>query len=130
MPMTLAKVADFVESLDNVTVGAKWNHKTWMVGEKGFLWERPLSKADLGRLGDRPPPEGDIVAFIVENLDAKDALLAMELPGFFTIQHFNGYPGVLIELRKAKAADVRIAISTAHAVALVAKQPRKRKKKR
>jgi len=57
-----------------------------------------------------PPPAGEIIAVSVENLDAKDALLAMAPPGFFTIPHFNGYPAVLIALRQARTKDVRAAI--------------------
>jgi hypothetical protein len=110
--LTIAQLATFAESLPNVKVGAKWNHKTWMINDRGFLWERPLSKADLGRLGDTPP-EGEIVAITVEDLDAKDALLGMELPGFFTIEHFNNYPAVLVELRLARMADLKPIIEAA-----------------
>ena len=116
MPLSFTDVALIANDLPNVTIGTKWNHKTWMVGDRGFIWERPLSKADLGRLGDAPPPQGDILGVRVENLDAKDALLAMELPGFFTIEHFKNYPGLLIELRKARKKDLRAAILDAHRV--------------
>lgn len=108
--MTLDDAGAYASSLPGVTVGAKWGHRTWIVGTKGFAWQRPFSKADLKRFGDETPPAGDIFAVMVENLDAKDALLAMELPGFFTIPHFNGYAAVLIALREARAADVRAAI--------------------
>jgi len=110
MGMTFEDVDAFVMSLPGVTVGTKWATRTWMVDGKGFAWQRPLRKADLARYGDEPPPAGEILAVSVENLDAKDALLAMELPGFFTIPHFNGYPAVLIALRKARTKDVRAAI--------------------
>jgi hypothetical protein len=110
MGMTFEDVERFVTSLPGVTVGTKWANRTWMVGGKGFAWQRPLRQADLKRYGDETPPAGEILAVSVENLDAKDALLAMELPGFFTIAHFNGYPAVLIALRKARAKDVRAAI--------------------
>jgi hypothetical protein len=108
--LRLAEIASFAEGLPNVKVGAKWNHKTWMINERGFCWERPLGKADIERLGDTPAPQGEILAIAVEDLDAKDALLAMELPGFFTIQHFNNYPAVLVELRLARRRDVKAAI--------------------
>ena len=114
MPFNFAQVDAFARSLPDVTLGTSWGARTWMVGDKGFIWERPLRKTDLARLGDTPPPTGDILGVRTENLDAKDALLAMELPGFFTIQHFNNYPAVLIELRKARAADVRAAIEAAY----------------
>lgn len=110
MAMTFEDVDAFARKLPGVTVGTKWATRTWMVGGKGFAWQRPLRKADLERFGDGTPPAGEILAVSVENLDAKDALLAMGLPGFFTIAHFNGYAAVLIALRQARAKDVRAAI--------------------
>ena len=110
MPMTLEAVNAFAMNLPGVTVGTKWGNRTWMVEGKGFAWQRPLRKADLERFGEETPPAGDILAVSVESLDAKDALLAIAPPGFFTIQHFNGYPAVLIALRVARVKDVRAAI--------------------
>src|SRR5262245_64366415 len=110
MGMTIKAVDAFVMTLPGVAVGAKWGNRTWMVEGKGFAWQRPFSKADLKRFGDETPPQGEILAVCVENLDAKDALLAIAPPGFFTIPHFNGYAAVLIALRQARAKDVRAAI--------------------
>jgi hypothetical protein len=130
--MKLTDVDKFAKGLPGVTVGAKWGNKTYQVGDKGFAWVRPLNKADIKRFGDETPPDGDIFAVRVESLDAKDALLAMGLKGFFTIQHFNNYAAVLIALKQARVTDVKAAIRDAHrmmaADALVA--PRKRKRKR
>ena len=121
--MTFEDVDELAMSLPGVTVGTSWGRRTWMVGGKGFAWQRPFSKADLKRFGDTPPPAGQILAVSVENLDAKDALLAIAPPGFFTIPHFNGYAAVLIELRRARAKDVRAAVQDAYRV-VAAKQPR------
>jgi hypothetical protein len=127
MPWKFADVDAFARALAGVTVGLKWNTRTWIVGDKGFVWERPLRKSDLERLGDATPPSGDILGVRVESLDAKDALLSMSLPGFFTIEHFNNFPALLIELRKARVVDVRAAIVEAHRVmAAKAKPARKR----
>ncbi len=108
--MTLDAAATIASGLAGVVVGTRWGHRTWAVGDRGFAWERPFSKADLKRFGDETPPAGDILAVIVENLDAKEALLEIAPPGFFTIPHFAGYAAVLIELRSARIADVRAAI--------------------
>lgn len=125
--MTFADVDAFAMSLPDVTVATKWRHRTWMVGDRGFAWERPFSKADLKRFGDETPPAGEILAVRVESLDAKDGLLEIGPPGFFTIPHFHGYPGLLIALRKARAGDVRAAIEDAHA-AMAAQAPVRRRK--
>jgi len=112
--MTFDDVDEVATSLPGVTVGARWGNRTWLVDGKGFAWHRPFSKADLKRFGDETPPAGEILAVRVESLDAKDALLAIAPPGFFTIPHFQGYAAVLIALRRARAKDVRAAILDAH----------------
>ena len=127
--MTIDDVEELAASLPGVTIGAKYGNRTWMVGDKGFAWQRPFSKADLKRFGDEKPQSGDILAVCVENLDAKDALLSIELPGFFTIPHFEGYAAVLIELRKARIKDVRAAFMDAFRT-VTAKQPAKKAPKK
>ena len=131
MAFTFDDVDELATSLPDVTVGTSWGNRTWKVNGKGFAWQRPLNKADLKRLGDEKPPAGEILAVRVESLDAKDALLAMGLRGFFTIEHFNGYAAVLIALREARAKDVRAAIRDAHAtmMARTRKAPRKSRRK-
>jgi hypothetical protein len=123
--MTLDEVDAFATSLPDVVVRTKPGKRTWMVGNKGFAWQRPFHKADVKRFGDKTPPAGDILAVTVGNLDAKDALLAIAPRGFFTIPHFNGYPAVLIALDQARARDVRAAVKDAHA-AVAATLHRKR----
>ena len=128
--MQLAQVADIAEGFANVKVAKRWNHKTWVVNDRGFLWERPFSKADLKRFAaaNQTPPHGDIIALTTADLDAKDALLSLELPGFFTIEHFNHFPAVLVELRLARVRDVKAAIRSAYQ-AVVAKPPPKPRRK-
>ena len=126
MPMTIDAVHAAAMKLPDVSVGQKWGTRTWLVNDDGFAWERSFSKADLKRFGDAKPPAEPILAVRTEDLDAKDALLAMELPGFFTIEHFNNYAAVLIELRKARAADVRMALEQAHRAVAAKKRRRKR----
>jgi hypothetical protein len=131
--MTFDDVHAIVTKLPGVTVGTRWGSLTYLVGDKSFAWQRPFSKADLRRFGDETPPAGEILAVRVAGLDAKDALLAMEPRGFFTIPHFNGYAAILIELRRARLKDVRAAILDAYdAVATQppAKPPRPRPRRK
>jgi hypothetical protein len=129
--VTFDDVDAFAIALPGVTVTTKWGHRTWVAHGKGFAWQRPFSKADLKRFGDQPAPTGEILAVRVEDLDAKDALLSIAPPGFFTITHFDGYPGVLVALGEARAKDVRAAIRDAHrsvtAVPTDAKRSRRRR---
>ena len=112
--MTIDDVAAFMKTLPDVTVNERYGNRTWLVGDKFFAWQRAFSKADIKRFGDEKPPDGVILAVKVESLDAKDALLSIAPPGFFTIPHFNGFPAVLVQLKKARAKDVRAAIVDAH----------------
>src|SRR5687768_7289065 len=131
--VTFDDVAEFVTSLPDVTVTTSYGNRTWTVGNKIFAWHRPFTKADIKRFGDETPPAGEILAVKVENLDAKDALLSIAPPGFFTIQHFDGFPAVLIELAKARVKDVRGVLRDAHqhaAASAKAKKPKPKAKKR
>lgn len=69
----------------------------WRVGDRLFVWERPLRSSDLRALGDGAP-EGPILGARVEHLVAKEALLADDPAVYFTTPHFDGYPAVLVRL--------------------------------
>ncbi|MEA2717191.1 MAG: hypothetical protein QOI99_1508 [Actinomycetota bacterium] len=96
--VSLDEVARMAMDLPEVTQGERHGHRAWSVGGKVFAWERAFSKADIRRFGDVRPPEGPIVAVRVADLGEKEAVLAAETKGFFTIPHFDGYSAVLIEL--------------------------------
>ena len=97
-------------ALPEVTEHDRRGQRVWSVGDKTFAWERTFSKADIKRYGDVAPPSGDILAVRVADLGEKEAVLAANLKGFFTIPHFDGFSAVLIELRKATKKQLSDAI--------------------
>jgi hypothetical protein len=79
--------------------------RQWRVKDKGFVWERPLRRADLEALGD-DAPEGPILGARVEHLGAKEALLADDPSVYFTTPHFDGYPAILVRLDRIGLEDL------------------------
>lgn len=79
--------------------GERFMHgsRGWHVHDKGFVWERPLRKADLNALGDAAPM-GPILGARVEHIEAKTALISDAPDIYFTTPHFDGYAAVLVRL--------------------------------
>jgi hypothetical protein len=97
---TIDDAARLALALPEVEEGERHGRRTWLVVGKTFAWERAFSKADIKRFGSEPPPSGPIVAVSTLDLEDKDAILASELPGVFTIPHFDGYPAILVQLEE------------------------------
>jgi hypothetical protein len=80
--------------------------RQWRVKDKGFVWERPLRRADLEALGDEAP-DGPILGARVEHVGAKEALLADDPAVYFTTPHFDGYPAILVRLDEIGLEDLQ-----------------------
>jgi hypothetical protein len=104
---TYEDVERLVADLPEVTVGESYGHRTWQVAGKGFAWERPFSKADIKRFGKEDPPSGPILAVRVADLHEKEAVLAQGPDGVFTIPHFDGYAGLLVQLHAVAPETLR-----------------------
>lgn len=102
----LETVRKLALSYPEVSEGERFGHLTWLVRGKAFAWDRPFSKADIKRFGHEEPPDGPILAVMVADLDAKEAVLEAYSEGFFTIPHFEGFAAVLVHLKRATKADV------------------------
>ncbi len=96
--VSIDNVAKIALGLPGVSEGTRYGNRTWFVAGKGFVWERPFSKADIKRFGTSPRPDGAILAVATEDLGEKEALLAARPELFFTIPHFDGYAALLLRL--------------------------------
>jgi len=92
-------------SLPETSEGISRDLRQWRVKDKGFVWERPLRRADLEALGDSAP-DGPILGARVEHLVAKEALLADDPDVYFTTPHFDGYPAILVQLERIGLEDL------------------------
>ncbi len=77
----------------------------WKVRDKGFVWERPLRRADHAALG-AAAPTGAILGIRVPDLGAKEALLADNPDVFFVTPHFDGYPALLVRLDEIDVGEL------------------------
>jgi hypothetical protein len=91
--------------LPETSEGVSRDQRRWLVKDKGFVWERPLRRADYEALGDAAP-DGPILGARVEHLVAKEALLADDPSVYFTTPHFDGYPAVLVRLDRIGLEDL------------------------
>jgi hypothetical protein len=92
-------------ALPETSERSSYGHPSWRVKDKGFVWERPLRRADYEALGDAAP-DGPILGIRVEHLGAKEAVLASDPNVFFTTPHFDGYPAVLVQLDRISLEEL------------------------
>lgn len=111
---TWADVDAVIGGLDEVTEGSRYRNRTWFVNGRAFSWDRPYSQADLKRFDGNPPAAEPILALATADLHEKEAILASGIKGVFTIEHFNGYPAVLVELNAVGKRALRSLIVDAY----------------
>ena len=102
-------VARIALALPEVAEGTTYGSRSWKVGGKLFVWERPLRGTELAQLGEAAPT-GEIVGARVPDEEAKHALVESEPEIYFTTPHFDGNPSVLILLERIPVADLEEAI--------------------
>lgn len=76
---------------------------------KGFAWvwlDRPEPKK--ARV-----PNPDVLAVRVANNAQKDLIVSSDSRKFFTEQHYNGYPAILVRLKEVTVADLRVLLEEA-----------------
>lgn len=95
-------------ALPETSEGTRWRKPTWFVGDKGFIWERPLSKNDVKQLTElgQHVPGGELLGLRIESVGVRDAIIADDPAIFFTIPHFDGYPAVLLRLDEVDADEL------------------------
>ncbi len=84
---------------------------TWRLKSGHFAWLRPPTGADLRTLAElgRSWPDEPVLGVRVADLEEKEALLASDPEVYFTIPHFDGYPGLLVRLNgvdRARLAEI------------------------
>ncbi|MFT4202244.1 MmcQ/YjbR family DNA-binding protein [Gordonia sp. (in: high G+C Gram-positive bacteria)] len=102
-------------ALPQTSEKTSWGNLMFCVAKKGFVWERPLRKADIAALTElgREIPAGEVIGLRVADETAKHELIAAEPEVFFTIPHFDGYPAVLVRLDAIDEAELREMITDA-----------------
>ena len=76
---------------------------------RGFVW------VWMERVTPKKPRVANpgVIAVRVPNLGHKDAMLSADPKKFFTEQHYNGFPAVLVRLDAVTATDLKILIAEA-----------------
>ena len=67
-------------------------------------------------------PNPGVLAVRVANNAQKDLILASDTRKFFTEPHYNGFPAVLVRLKEATVADLRVLLEEAWRVGQAPKE--------
>lgn len=98
------------------------NSMHFRVNGKGFAWPYPERvEARRARVERR-----DILVMRVDCEDEKFAMIAGEPDKFFTTDHYNGYPAVMVRLAAIEIDELAGLLADAHTAAA---RPKKRSKR-
>jgi hypothetical protein len=102
-------------ALPETDEATSYGSRAWRVKEKGFVWERPLGKKEVGNLttAGAELPDGPVLAARVADDGVKEALVAGDPAVFFTTPHFNGYPAILIHLDRIGLGELAEVVTDA-----------------
>ena len=92
-------------ALPGTSEGTSYGQPAWKVGDRAFVWERPLRRADVEHLGDAAP-EGPVLGAAVADEGVKHALVADDPAVYLTTPHFDGYAAVLVRLDAIDVAEL------------------------
>ncbi|KNY05735.1 MmcQ/YjbR family DNA-binding protein [Microbacterium sp. GCS4] len=126
---TIEDVRAIALALPGVTerTGGHTGEPGWRLPNGQIAWIRGPSATDLRQLTALGVtwPEGPVLGLRVGSLEEKEALLAAEPGALFTIPHFDGYPGLLVQLDvidRDRLAEIIADAWLERAPVLVAKQ--------
>ncbi len=92
-------------ALPETSEGLSRELRQWRVKDKGFVWERPLRRADIEALGAEAP-DGPILGARGEHRGDKEARRADDPSVFVTTPHFDGYAAILVRLEHIGLEDL------------------------
>lgn len=94
--LTLDDVAEIALGFPGVEEGTSYGTRAWRVGKKYMM--RAKEKMD------------DVLVVGVDNLDEKELLLEQAPELYFTTDHYNGYPALLLHVNKMSKRELKALI--------------------
>jgi hypothetical protein len=113
---TWADVERIATSLPGVEEAPSYDGwRSWKVGKKNVVWERPLRGRDLSDFEamGRVAPTGVTIGVRVPDLDTKDVRIAENPDVVFTVPHLDGYAAVLVVLDEIEVDDLEELVTEA-----------------
>ncbi len=94
--LTIEDVAEIALTFPGVEEGKSYGTRAWRVGKKFMM--RAKERMD------------DVLVVGVDNLDEKELLLEQAPDLYFTTDHYNGYPALLLRVNKMSKRELKVFI--------------------